>query len=211
MAYSLIAHASRATGGSTAAIDTSGANLLVAVTGGSAFGAGAISDSKGNTWYTAAYDYTQSTCLINLWFCLNPTVGSGHTFTVAGSTASMCVAAFSGAPTTFAVGKSRTGNTASATSITAGSMTPGVDDCLAITALGNRVNTTYSVDGSFSITDQVNFNNAIQMGVGLAYLIQTSAAAFNPSWSWTGAGVGVALNAYFRLAPGPAGFSYGYS
>lgn len=200
MSYALVANTSRATAGTSASIDTTGANILIAAVSWTTatLSGPVITDSKSNVWSPLCRSIGQSSAALAIWVAYNPTVGSGHTFTITGSTSSAAFAAFSGASTEFVYEAEKESSTGGATSLAAGSLTPSAANCLVITALSNRVNTTYSVDSGFTITNQIAFNSGARVGVALAYLIQTSAAAANPSWSWTGSGVAGALNTYFQ-------------
>jgi hypothetical protein len=70
-------------------------------------------------------------------------------------------------------------------SIQPGSITPTVNDTLIVTcAMVSDSQDTTSIDGSFVIADHVA-GTASSFGVGIAYLRQTSAAAANPTWTFT--------------------------
>src|SRR4051812_10619033 len=88
MAIGLVAHAtaqysSASSGCTSGAIDTSGANFLVASVSFLVGGTPVLSDSKGNTW-TARTTVNGGTSAIKEFYVTNPTVGSGHTFTISG-------------------------------------------------------------------------------------------------------------------------------
>lgn len=191
----------------TGAIDTSGATLLVALvnhyTGG---GGGAIlSDSKGNTWVglTAQSVPTVSTS-VRLYYAANPTVGTGHTFTATGTFSFPFVAAqaFSGALTVSPFDQ-QNGNTSSgATNLTTGSVTPSENDELLIAGLGfqDAIGTaTPTIDLSFTRTNSLD---RIVEGLGgaIAYLVQTTAAAANPTWSWVTSRPACTVIATFKAA-----------
>lgn len=204
MAIALVAHTSRAANGTTAGIDTTGATLLVAAvawTQGSAAYTNTPTDSKSNLWMSVAImqgEIAQTTADVNLWVSVNPTVGAAHTFTCGAGSPAMAVAAFSGVATTYPIGQSRLKGATSVTSVQPGSLTPPLDNNLVITAIGYRDTTALSINGSFTISDQVAFSSGVNVGIGLAYLIQTSAAAANPTWSWTNASNTTCSIAYFQ-------------
>jgi len=206
MAFALVSHVSRAGTGTSGAIDTTGADLLVAAVGWGNSNAVAFSDSKSNIWIPigALPISAPASGLVQLMIAINPTVGSGHTFTVTGAS-SACVAAFSGSHLTFPLGQVRNAATAGAASLAPGSLTPPIDACLVIAALGDRTANTISVDGGFTITDQVAFSSPTVVGSCLAYLIQTSAAAANPTFSWTGSVIASAIIGYFQPPTAAAG------
>lgn len=168
-------------------IDTTGADLIVIMS--QLFNAvPAITDSYGNTW-TPLTERVCAGSLIKgqLFYCHNPTVGAGHTFTSTGTGVypSLCILALSGAAasTPFDVqnGASDLGLGLDAQD---GSVTPSEDNEVVISGLVcGSVNTTYSIDQGFTISDQVPWTTGACDGVALAYLIQTAAAAKNPTWT----------------------------
>src|SRR5260370_38961657 len=105
MAYALKTHTGAAlgqNGGTTTAIDTTGADLLVVLL--SYYAGTSIAsfvDSKGNTWIplTVQNGTFRSG---QLYYCKAPTVGTGHTITASGASTytAVCFAAFSGSDQT---------------------------------------------------------------------------------------------------------------
>lgn len=177
-------------GCTTSSIDTTGCDLLIiAVPQWPGVGAVTVSDSKGNTW-TALTTYTDpgSDKQIRSYYCAAPTVGSGHTFTVAQGScySSIGVLGFSGAHATPADGQNGNSQT-SGTSNQTGSVTPAEDNELFIAALTNwRYSDTTTIDSGF--THQINLDgNAHSTSIHIAYKIQTTGGAENPTWSWNGA------------------------
>ena len=91
------------------AIDTTGANLIVLAVSyygglGNTLIAGEVSDSKGNTWTALTNRGSNNAGNVRLFYCSNPTVGSGHTFTASdsgggGTYPSLFAIALSGAKT----------------------------------------------------------------------------------------------------------------
>lgn len=164
-------------------IDTTGANLLVmniAVDGGAT---PTIADSKGNTWNAL----TSSTLTVkNLMYYSIPTsVGSGHTFSNTGASnyCSLEVETFSGVHATPVDQQNGATGTGSATLAT-GSVTPSEDGELVIAGLGfNASGTTITINGGFTKTHEVNFGGGNNYGSAMAYLIQTTATAANPTWT----------------------------
>jgi hypothetical protein len=189
---SLVSHVSVGqTSGSNAtssAINTSGASLLVAMV--SSFGGiGTVSDSNSNTWTALGQvDDGSSGTTGRLFYVGSPVVGSGHTFTIGGSVfSSLCVAAFSGIPASPFDKQVNQGNVNVVTSFkTVSTITPTNANSLVIagSALGGNGNTFTSIDSSFTFTDKTTGTAAALAG-SLAYLIQTSIVAENPTVSWT--------------------------
>lgn len=170
----------------TAAINTTGANFCVAVASYYTNSADTVSDSKSNTW-TELTRYTNAAFQrVVIWYAKNPTVGSGHTFTL-GSGAStfpaIAAACFSGVDTSSPFDQEN----GSANTKTPGSVTPTQNNELIITGISTLTGagTTPTVDSGFTVTGAHANSASNYTGYGLAYKIQTTAAAVNPTWSST--------------------------
>lgn len=201
MAIALVANAAVTNAQDTAAINTTGANLIViAMVGGNDITA---SDNKGNT-YTELTLQNQGGDKVRLWYCFNPTVGSGHTFHQTWSYECIFAAAFSGVASSPFDQENGAGS-ASATSLQPGGITPSEDNCLVITGLmAGLTNTLHTVNGGFTITNSINGVNGVNYGGAMAYLIQTTAAAANPTHSWASS-VPAALRIASFKGPGGGG------
>lgn len=189
------------TGGTTVttgAVDTTGANLIV-ISVSSYNSAVAPTDSKGNTW-TPLTDRLNGAYHERLYYCASPTVGSGHTFTAAGAASypTICVLAFSGAHAT-PFDQESGGGAASGTSSQPGSITPSEDNCVLVTGVDFGAGVAASINGSFTASS-VDYDTSDHMGGGIAYKIQTTAGAENPTWSWTISGVNATAMASFKAA-----------
>lgn len=188
----------------TAAMDTTGANFLVLSLSYLTAQSVTISDSKGNTWTprTAANGNLSSS---RLYYVEAPTVGTGHTFTATstGGVPSIAVAAFSGgaASASYDV-ENGAGSSVGATSLQVGNVTPTTDNQVLITglALEGAWSFTPTIDLSFTITNNVDLVGGQHFGVNLAYLIETTAAAKNPTWSWGSSVAVAACIATFKVA-----------
>jgi hypothetical protein len=195
MSWSLIAHlAAQSSTNSTftsSSIDTTGADtLFVEVSWYDGAGGGAVlTDSKSNTWtaLTARTNTSQSTSRSQMYYAQNATVGSGHTFTLTGTTSfpSFAMAAFSGgdlsAPYDSGFGEI-VGYADGPATITLSSTTPTNDNSLIISSIQDQDGTNTVSVTQVTITDY-NPRVANSLGSGLAYLIQTSKAASSPVWS----------------------------
>lgn len=201
--WSLIAHG---LGGSSdnptvAAINTTGANILVvSVSQYKGSTIGTLSDSKSNTWTGLTAKIGASEAYNRLFYCASPTVGSGHTFTVSGTGifGAVAVQAWSGANVApFDVENGAIG--ASVTSLQTGSVTPSQNNSLIVTSVdpAGGSATTYAINSGFTITDSIDSQSGIE-GLAMAYLVQTNAAAINPSWSWVGSSEPAAAIAVFK-------------
>ena len=172
----------------TSAINTTGANLIVVALCVYHPGTGlALSDSASNTWTGLTQQGTGDT-RVRLFYCFNPTISATHTFTASGSNiyATVGVSAFSGAK---AFDQESAGFASATNDVTAqpGSLTPPVDHCLLVTGLSIIPGTSITVNSSFNAS-VVNYLASNHAGGGIAYKIQTTAGAENPTWSWTTAG-----------------------
>src|SRR5579862_234364 len=183
----------------TSGIDTTGATLLVAIgVGGDNPYAGTMSDSKGNTWIHASTPNNGGTC--NLYYCNPTSVGSGHTFTITfnGGFPSIAVAAFSGVLPSSPLDQIHDA-TRSGTPNSPGSITPTQNNELVISGVMTNGGGTPSVSGgSLAVTDSQGLVGSTSYGVGLAYVVQTSAASVTPSWTSTGSTVVSTLVASFK-------------
>lgn len=210
-AYVVSTHKGLGTNGGTSdAIDTTGSDFLAVVV--SEFGNGThgtLSDSKGNTWTELTSFGDGTAAQVTIYYVQNPTVGSGHTFSYSGTNvfATLATAGFSGsAASPF---DQENGATGSATnSIATGSVTPGQDNELVIAAVSidGTQGSDLAINGGFTLAEFLNYNGASGFaGCGLAYLIQTTATAANPTWSWTNNVTAAASIATFKSAAAGGG------
>lgn len=199
---SVIKQGTSAGSGNSAAIDTTGANLIVISVGGVG---GVVSDSNTNAW-TALTVHGNN----KLYYCYNPVVGAGHTFAsnAASSFSCIAVAAFSGAASSPL--DQQNGNTGGSgtTSLATQSVTPGDDNQLLVMGLGdfapNGGSTAISVG---TLLQSANINGGVSYGNAIAYEIQTTATTRNPSWSWltgTGGSTAAAIGTFKAAAAGGA-------
>jgi hypothetical protein len=197
-------------GFTTGAGDSTGADLLIAVL--SSYAAQTrptLSDSKGGTW-VADKDQadTDPTSRVTIFSCKPSSVGSGHTFTIAGTGvySSLIVYAFSGSAAASYFDQSASAFSNGATSLASGSATPGQANEIVIAALSLFVDTTGLTGPSgFSTPDLVTGLTGDHLACAAAYQIQTTATARNPSWSWTNtAKVSAAIATYKAVSVGAA-------
>ena len=186
MAITLIASVSAAPGaggGATTAIDTTGATLIVvSIADYSLASAGTVTDSKGNT-YTPLSSRQQGAARHRFWYCLAPTVGTGHTFTrsVAASYPAIVVFAFAGV----ASYESQSGATGNQP-LVSGSLTPSANGALVVVGRTCAVAATDTVAPAvFTLTKKTYLNGTNLEGTA-GYYVQPTAAAINPTWTWAG-------------------------
>lgn len=205
MAYSLLAHTIKqstdSNGVTSSAINTTGANLIVLLVADyGSQSATAISDSQSNTWSTAVTK--TDTARVRVMYCYAPTTNASHTFTATqnGSYVALVAMAFSGAASSPLDQTNSNGGTG-VTSIQPGSVTPTQDNELVICGIsGNAPGApdSLSVNGGFTVADSgVNVTGTC-FGIAAAYLIQTTAAAANPTFSWTTSSGSQTVSATFK-------------
>ena len=192
MAYAFIGNVEAqspagAGGFTTGTLDTTGSSIIVAVlcnyTGVTGL---TFTDNKSNTYTALANKNAEANGTVRIYYAVNPTVGSGHTFTIGGTLpgASLCVMAFSGANTSSPFDQQ---NGANSLVTQSGSITPTQDSELVVAGWGiGSVTSAPTIDSGFAT---VTFKADIVgqcYGAAMSYKIQTTAAAVNPTWSISG-------------------------
>jgi len=213
MAYALIDHTAAGStdgnGVTTGAINTTGADLLVAVISDYSAGGGvSFSDSKGNTWALLTQYNDGVAARVQIAYVKSPSVGSGHTFTATNAFTfpSVCVAAFSGSDLSAPFDQQNGASNSSTTSQQPGSVTPSANNELLIAGVSfNGAFSGLSVNSSFTSLDSAAYAGGACLGSALGYKIQTSAGAENPTWSWTGTAGAAADIATFKAVSGGGG------
>jgi hypothetical protein len=185
-------------------INSTGANFLIASFTGY-FPSASGWDNKGNTWIKLS-EHIVSTYRVTLAYCINPTtVGAGHTLTdplAGGQDADIHFYAFTAPGTVTYQGETGAddnfnGGNSTKSAGYAGSMsvTPLSNDALIIAAAANYPGTSattsaYGVDSGFTLGLSRGVT-AGEYGGASAYLNQATAAAVDPTISWTTSGGGV--------------------
>jgi hypothetical protein len=210
MAIALVTHTATntgtASGGTTSGVNTTGASFLVVGVSWVASGTqNTPTDSLGNT-YTPLTTYSSFGPTVGLFYAANPAVGAGHTVTATGSFVFNAIffAAFSGVATSLPFDAINGGfSNSSPASQQFGSVTPANSNSLVVALSGIDFGGVGTINSGFTITDTLAGTS--DYGGGLAYLVQTTATAVNPTWSWVTAGGSVAgSNAVFKAGAGPA-------
>lgn len=199
------AHVSRAANGTSAGITTTGATWLGAVVT-DANTVPTVTDSYGNTWVATLTEragvFSSRT---RLCYVENPTVGAGHTFTQSGPDAPGGVfLALTGVKTSATAFDQTAGAATQSSPAQAGSVTPSEDNEVVVAAIGGFNTGTYSIDGGFSVIQQLAGVGGVNYSSAVAILVQTSAAAANPSWTVTANASGL-TNATFKAVPSGGG------
>lgn len=173
----------------TSATDSTGATTIYACVGSfSALPSSTTFDSKGNTYVLDVQNNTGSGYYVGIYHCFAPVVGTGHTWTITqGIFPNICIAGFSGGSGTHSFDQSNSANAGNVTSLATGSITPTAANELIITMVNREDTATATVDGGFTKTDEVT-NSGGNERTALAFLIQTTATASNPTWSGSAAG-----------------------
>lgn len=211
MAYALISNelkqSTDGTNVTSTGIDTTGADFIVLLIALADLNLGnpTISDSKSNSW-TAATGYSTTSGFQNntrFYYAQGSlTVGASHTFTANcpfSDEPSICIAAFSGSASTPIDLEAGVVSGGTSTSVQPGSITPSADNCLVVFGLSYQDTTAASVDTGTLLNTATHVGGQAH-GVGLAYTIQTTATAINPTWSWTNAVARSANIASFKSA-----------
>lgn len=192
----------------TTPIDTTGANIIFVSVSSQTTLTGDVSDSKTNTW-TELTEKGTADADIAIFYSKNPTVGSGHTFTftfVAGLNGVIAVLACSGADTSSPFDVEQGNTAASGTTVQPNSVAPGSNNEVVVTAAtaGGGGSPTWAIDdggtaGSFAISDSVG-NAGANYAHAMAYKVQTTAVAENPTWSLWGSSASAAVIGTFKAA-----------
>jgi hypothetical protein len=182
----------------TPAVDTTGATILIAHVGSyDPGGAVTVTDSKGNTWspLTAHANGDRS----QFFYAENPVVGSGHTFSISttGQYSGVIVGAFDQVATASSFDQQNGANSASAATIATGSVTPSTNNQLIVAGVASD-QASATINAGFTIIDTIAYNPGNAIGSCFAYLVQTTAAAVNPTWTPSGTGAVGASIATFK-------------
>lgn len=176
-----------------------------------------IFDSSSNIWSSLTIQTTGGSPSNPVWgklfYKIGPAVSASQTFTIGAQVDTACTAYIQAWSTTLSSGVIDVTNGAggalgTTTTLQPGSITPTADGELLITGVGaycitNCSTPTVSIGSGFTITDSTN-SNAVVDG-GLAYLIQSSAAPINPTWSIGNTSGGIVSSIVAFKVPAVAG------
>lgn len=211
MTIALISHTGKGSTGAgfpssvtTAAINTTGANLIIVSRADFSNADIAINDSASNTWTNAInYQPATSNLFIAVYYCLNPTISAAHTFNTPtdgnGSFPALCVAAFSGIKTVSPFDTSTTNTAAASATLQPGSITPPSNGAL-LYAAGCSLSTSTTITG-MAVLDDVAFSNGVHVGFTHGYVIQGAAAGLNPTFNFSTTNIASAVQADFLAQP----------
>ena len=203
---------------SISSLNTSGATLAVAAINqygpSGSFATNSISDSQGNTW-TALTSVLSSggNERMSAWYAIITSTNASHSVTFTNGAGNhyyaATVAFFSGTDTSAPLDQQATAaNQAQGTNHTAPSVTPSTNNQLVVSLLGSDGPggmTANSIDGGFTIAQFQTTSSST--ACGLAYLVQTTAAAAAPTWVLSSASAEGGLNSttYKESGGGPSG------
>lgn len=200
-------------GFTTGAQDTSGANFIIIGYSGAITTSETVTDSKSNTWNPLSLNTDgvvghQS----RLYYAYNATVGSGHTFTITGTDnfPTLFIAWYSGVLSSgdpYDVSGSTENNpsTVFGTTCVHASRTPSTDGQLIWGFCGADDQAPASINGGFTIRRSSTGTAGHSFSGGCADLIQTTATAWSPTWTFSSSDTLVASMAGFQAAAAVAG------
>lgn len=175
-------------GGTGAAIDTTGADTIFLSIGTINTTTPAVSDSKSNTW-TLVKEIDNGSGLKNYLYRTNTaaSVGTGHTFTVTDTSGKVTISltAFVGGATSSIDDQNNAAGSIFSQTLQPGSITPSQNNTLIVTGImssdDSREPTT--INSSFTVASSYSSTNGVSVNSGIAYLVQATAAAINPTWT----------------------------
>jgi hypothetical protein len=148
---------------------------------------------------------------VRVYYCRGCVVGTGHTFTYAAPATSVAtyptimVLACSGGNMVAITDQQNGATTTSAATLATGSVTPTEDNELVVTVVASLDSGVLTAPTGYTLADRASYAAGIAIGGALAYRIQTTATATNPSWTFsttTEASAGVGS---FKAAAGGGG------
>lgn len=176
-------------GGTTPAIDTSTANLIVVTVRWYTPAAEPVfSDSKGNTWIAKTLR-TQTVGSMRKYYCITPTVGTGHTFSLTGTgnvpdCHVLALRTDSAGSISYDVGKEAGTSQSSGTSIQPGSLTPSANNAVMVIGCESG-GTAPTIDSSFAREEVDAYVAPSQFGGLIAWKEKATAGAENPTINWS--------------------------
>lgn len=187
----------------TPGLETTGTNLIIITASYASVATGlSMTDNKSNTWSFLTAHGTVGNVSVNLYYCINPIVGSNHSFTLTGSTIFGWVAAevFSGGSI---FDQQNGAASALASSLATGSITPSEDNELIVSGEAYFGDSTMAtINSGMNITDSFKDCCTTATTGAMAYKIQTTATAINPTWTFPSANLCAVIVASFKASGG---------
>lgn len=211
MAYAAGVHTSKvlgATGGTSNSINTIGVDLIFIVV--SAFTSGGAlgnrSDSAGNTW-TALTPSSGGEATIQYYYKQNPTTSATHTFSTTDAYSAIGVMCFTGSKTSPFDQQNQ--GSSNLNSVNPGSITPTENNELIFTVMSTGAGgSAYTGVTGYTIAENISYGAGTNEGMALAYKIQTTAGAENPTWTYTGTAFSAAAIASFKSAAAATAYNF---
>lgn len=166
-----------------------------------------VTDNKSNTFSQVPTGFYPNK---SVWYKQGLNVGSGHHFIFTGSAGSMypviLAVCFSGSVAS-PFDQFNENSFSSATSAQPGSATPSENGELLILLMNTNgmAPASMMVDSGFTIAENVVTDFATHIGGTLSYLIQGTAGAVNPQYTWTSAGNALVDINTFKAGTGGGG------
>lgn len=196
--WDFVASVSLTPNGTSEEIDTTGAKLIVAFIADDT-AASSFADSKGNNWLlaegTSGHPRTEGRVL----YCINPTVGPGHTFTSGdGDFPNIDIIAVT-CPGTPQLDDVNSNTAESASNLQGGPVTPSAGPAAIFSGAGFDNGTAGIVDDDPGFTVDYSDGGAggVAWGCAFAYFFQESPAAVDPEWSNGASAMNVVVNVSF--------------
>jgi hypothetical protein len=211
-AWTLTAHNAAASANTTsvtsAAVNDTGANLVVVVVGWYEQVGGdsiSVTDSASNTWGTPVTTIVAGSLGLATYYLVNPTTSASYTVTI-GSTGNptypaVAIMAWSGATNT-PLDQTNINHGTGTTGLT-GSITTTANGELIVAGLaGSDPASVPTIDSGFTVLDYVASVAGVTIGVTSGYLVQSTAATISPTWSWTNSSAWDAgVQSFFGTSP----------
>ncbi len=212
--YSVVAHTGKgATDPNTVttdAIDTSTADLIIigiSDYGGITDPGCTPSDSKSNMWTgITAYTSVGGGSRTKIWYSRATSVGSGHTFTCAATSTYVVITVLAVSGSAASPLDQENGDHLNGSNdVQPGPITPTLDNELVVTVFCNdSVSITVPAPSGYTITDQVDMLALNRVEGAMAYQIQTTATATDPTWEGNANDEAAAI-ASFKVSAGGGG------
>ncbi len=116
-------------------------------------------------------------------YAVNPTPSGSQTVTISGTVSAVVFAAFSGVDTSSPFDQQNGFQNCSGSTCPPGSITPSANNELVVSSLCWTDAGNSSIDSGMTIIDQIPLVGGVNYGAVLAYIVQTSAGAINPTWT----------------------------
>lgn len=190
----------------TAAMDTTGATLMVVSVGDyQVVAETTLSDSASNTW-SQLTSRNDGFARVITWYCSPCTTSATHTFSYGVTLArypAIAVNVFNNILAT-PFDQQNGNNTAAGTTLTTNSVTATTSRQVIVAAVANAVTGAITInDANFNISETVAYSVGANFGLQTAYAVQPVVAAVNPQWGWTGTADAATEIATFKAVISP--------